>query len=249
VVKSSAKYVYGVISAGGAPPPGPGIDGGEPKLVQAEELAALVSDIDADEIALGRDAMSAHARVLEQALAAGTVLPMRFGVVMADEDAVRDELLGAHGTELRAQLDEFADRVELKLRATYEEDRLMREVVARDPEVARLRESMRGTPEDATYYARIQLGELVAAGVERIRQADAEAILGALAPLAADFVAGEPAHERIAVNASFLVERDRIPQFDEAVDGIGRAQAGRIRLKYTGPLPPHSFVRLATAET
>jgi hypothetical protein len=36
--------------------------------------------------------------------------------------------------------------------------------------------------------------------------------------------------------------------FDDAVDEIGRAQADRMRLKYTGPLPPHSFVKLRTAE-
>jgi hypothetical protein len=248
VTSSSAKYVYGVISATGDPPAGPGIGGAEPKVVQTEELAALVSDIDADEIALGREAMTAHARVLEQALSAGTVLPMRFGVVMADEDVVRDELLDAHGAQLRVQLADFADKVELKLRATYEEERLMREAVAQDPQVARRRESLRGAPEDATYYARIQLGELVAAGVERIRHADAEAILEVLAPLAVAVETGEPAHERIALNASFLVERDRIPEFDQQVDRIGRAQAERMRLKYTGPLPPHSFVRIAVGE-
>ncbi|HEY2436500.1 MAG TPA: GvpL/GvpF family gas vesicle protein, partial [Solirubrobacteraceae bacterium] len=58
----------------------------------------------------------------------------------------------------------------------------------------------------------------------------------------------EPAHERIAADASFLVERERIAEFDAEVDRIGRAQAGRLRLKLTGPLPPHSFVRLAATE-
>jgi Gas vesicle synthesis protein GvpL/GvpF/Conjugal transfer protein TraD len=248
VTPASAKYVYGVISATVEPPRGPGIGDAELELIRRDDLAALVSDIDHDEVALGREAMTTHARVLEEALGTGTVLPMRFGIVMADAAAVREELLQTHGAQLRAQLDELAGKIELKLRATYEEERLMREVVAQDPEVARLRESLRGAPEDATYYARIQLGELVAAAVERARQADTEAILGALVPLAVAFEAGEPTHERVAVNASFLVERERIAQFDDEVERIGRAQAGRMRLKYTGPLPPHSFVRLAGAE-
>ncbi|MDQ6749432.1 MAG: GvpL/GvpF family gas vesicle protein, partial [Actinomycetota bacterium] len=55
---------------------------------------------------------------------------------------------------------------------------------------------------------------------------------------------GEPGHERVALNASFLVERERMAEFDEAVDELGRARAGRLRLKYTGPLPAHSFVEL-----
>jgi Gas vesicle synthesis protein GvpL/GvpF len=173
---------------------------------------------------------------------------MRFGVVMTDEDAVRTDLLDAHSAQLCSQLEDLTGKVELKLRATYEEERLMREVMAQDPEILRLRDSLRGVPEDATYYARIQLGELVAAGVERARHADFDAILGALVPLSVAVEASEPAHERIAADASFLVERERIAEFDDEVDRIGRAQAGRLRLKLTGPLPPHSFVRLAATE-
>ena len=48
----------------------------------------------------------------------------------------------------------------------------------------------------------------------------------------------------MAVNASFLVERTGLQGFDRAIDELGEEQAGRIRLRYTGPLPPHSFVEL-----
>ena len=48
----------------------------------------------------------------------------------------------------------------------------------------------------------------------------------------------------MAVNASFLVEAVSLERFDQAVNELGEQQAGRIRFKYTGPLPPHSFVEL-----
>ncbi len=245
--EASAKYVYGVMSAASDPPATAGIGGAPVQLIGAGDLAAIVSDIDRSELQMGREAMTAHARVLEEALTRGTVLPMRFGVVMDDADTVRGELLQEHAPDLQAQLQQLEGKVELRLRATYEEDQLMREAVAQDPEILRMRESLRGVPEDATYYARIELGERVAAAVERTRQADADAILAELAPLAVAVEAGDPGHERIAVNASFLVERDQLAEFDGRVDEIGRAQAGRLRFKYTGPLPAHSFVRLATA--
>jgi hypothetical protein len=90
------------------------------------------------------------------------------------------------------------------------------------------------------------LGELVAAAVERKREADARTIVDALAPLALAVDVAEPKHERIVVSASFLVRREQMPQFDAAVDEVGLRQAGRMRLKYTGPLPPHSFVKLVS---
>jgi len=52
-------------------------------------------------------------------------------------------------------------------------------------------------------------------------------------------------HERMALNASFLVEQRRQRDFDRALDEIAEGQSGRIQFKYTGPLPPHSFVELA----
>jgi hypothetical protein len=190
--------------------------------------------------------MEAHSQVLEQALARGTVLPMRFGVVMGGDAVVRRHLLDAHRDELSSQLQELAGKVELTVRATYEADTLMREVVRENQELRRLRDSLRGTPEDATYYGRIELGERVAQAVERKRERDQNEILDALAPLALDVHLGQPAHERIALSASFLIEEDRMQEFDAAVESVAAAEANRMRFKYIGPLPPHSFVELAT---
>lgn len=164
---------------------------------------------------------------------------------MAGRAEISHELLEVHRDDLTAQLTEFEGKVELKLRATYEEDRLLREVVREDQDVARLRESLRGAPEDATYYGRIQLGELIASAIERKRAVDASDILESLTPLALAVDVAEPTHERVVLNASFLVEHGRIGEFDRAVDHIGASQADRMRLKYTGPLPPHSFVHFA----
>jgi gas vesicle protein GvpL/GvpF len=236
------KYIYGVLSSEAEPPSLPGIGGAPLGLICAEGLAALASDAPDGELVMGREAMTTHARVLEAAHASGTVLPVRFGLVMDDEAQVINQLLLARHRDLLDQLKEFAGKAELKLRATYEEQPLFREVVSEDQDVARLRESLRGAPEDATYYGRIQLGEMVARGIERKRERDAELIMQSLTPLALATEMTPPRHERIVVNASFLVDQSRLPDFDAAVERVGESQAGRMRFKYTGPLPPHSFV-------
>jgi hypothetical protein len=238
-------YIYGVVSSSAEVPAQAGIGGAELGLVSADGLAALVSDAPEGELTMGREAMTTHARVLEAAHSLGTVLPMRFGVVMDSEDEVTHGLLEAHHDELLGQLHEFEGKAELKLRATYEEDPLLREIVSEDQDVARLRGSLRGAPEDATYYGRIHLGELVSRAIERKRERDAAAIMEALAPLALEAELTPPPHERIVLNASFLVETSRLPEFDAAVDQVGERQGGRMRFKYTGPLPPHSFVTIA----
>lgn len=241
-----SKYVYGVVPASAAPRVGSsGIGGGAVETVAADGAAALVSDVPDEELVAGRDELMVHARVLEEAFAEGIVLPMRFGLVMPDGDGVRRELLERHREELLSQLERLDGKVELRVRASYDETALMREVVLEDPEIARLREALKDQPEDATYYERIRLGEMVAQAVERKREHNSQRILDALEPLSLALDVSELSHERVAVNASFLVERARIEEFDRAVDDIGRRESGRMRLKYTGPLPPHSFVELS----
>jgi hypothetical protein len=172
---------------------------------------------------------------------------MRFGVVMADRDEVIERLLAPHRKNLLEQLASFSGTVELKVRATYEEQSVMGEVVRENSEIARLRDQLRGANRDATYYAQIRLGELVAQALERKRDRDAAQILGALQPLALATDVAPASHQQVVVAASFLVPRDQMGAFDQAVDRIGEAQAGRMRFKYIGPLPPHSFVDLAAA--
>lgn len=240
-----AHYVYGIVEPNATVPRVKGVRGARVARLAGEEVAALVSDIGEGQVRLGREEVLAHARVLERALAKGTVLPMRFGIVMSGPEEIRSRLLSEHSAELREQLTELEGKVEVRIRATYDEDALMRAVLAADPRITTLRRALQGRPDDATYYERIRLGELVAAAVERRREEDAHAIIEALARVALAVAPGDTAHERVAVQASFLVERTRLAEFDEVLDGVAAAYGGSIRFKYTGPLPAHSFVELA----
>jgi Gas vesicle synthesis protein GvpL/GvpF len=165
--------------------------------------------------------------------------------VMPSEKAIREELLGAHASDLRTQLDEMDGKVELNIKAIYEEQGILREVLAETPGIAELKRSLEGKPEEATYYERIRLGELVAEALSAKREQDERGLVERLVPHALAVQVGPAVHERMAANVSFLVDRERLAEFDRAVDALGAEQAGRIRFKYTGPLPPHSFVELS----
>jgi hypothetical protein len=241
----TAKYVYGVVrSKGASPPKGVGIDDEPIGVVAHDSVAALTSDVPGDFLEAGRQELLAHTRVLEEAMETAVVLPMRFGVVMPDEETVCDRLLAPFAETLEAQLQEMDDKVEVTIKGIYDEAAILREAISESREISELKEAIRGKPEAATYYERIRLGELIAAALDDKRGAAAPQIIDRLAPFAVDVRVGEPVHERMAVNASFLVERARLGEFDRVVDQIGAEQADRVQLKYTGPLPPHSFVEL-----
>jgi hypothetical protein len=241
-----AKYVYGVVRTGGkSRPRTQGIGKKQVRVVDADGLGALTSDVPPGNLEAGREELLAHSRVLERAVEQGTVLPMQFGVVMPDESAVREQLLDPHRGELEAQLEEMEDKFEVNLKGIYDERILLTEVVNDEPEVAKLREALQGQSADASHFERIRLGELIAGAVDEKRARDADQLLDRLAKHAVAVEVGEPVHERMALNASFLIERSSQKDFDAELDRIADEQGGRIRFKYTGPLAPHSFVELA----
>jgi Gas vesicle synthesis protein GvpL/GvpF len=166
---------------------------------------------------------------------------VRFGTVMENDGAVIDLFLAPRHDRLVALLAELSGKVQLSVKAFYDEERLMRGVVDDSRAVAQLRERVRQRPKAATYYERIQLGELVAGEVEQARERDSALVLQRLEPLAVAARREPPGTPDAAVNAAFLVERARVDEFSEAVARLSDEVKDRMRLRYIGPLPPYAF--------
>ena len=164
------EYVYGIVEESADAPSAPGIAGADLRVISEDGVGALVSSLPDRRLEMGRDEILTHSRVLSEALSKGTVLPMRFGIILDGPDAVRAQVLSQHARQLRSQLKRFDGKVELTVRAIYEEETLMREILQEHGQIARLRAALRGKPADATYFARIQLGELVSEAVARTRR-------------------------------------------------------------------------------
>jgi hypothetical protein len=234
---STAVYVYGVVAADADKVGTEGVSGAEVERVVSGPLAALVSRLPEEGLRMRRRDLQAHLAVLERAFERTTVVPCRFGMVLPDEDAVRRELLDARREELARALERLDGRVQLNVRVDFDEEEVLREIVVADREIAALR---RRTQElgDAGHFARIRLGELVAAAVAARRESDAERVLAALRA-AADDVAVDAAGDLRVLKASFLV-RDA-GRFEAVLEGLARVEAPQLRFESIGPLPPTAF--------
>lgn len=244
---ASALYVYGVVESGAAGAlKARGIGGAPVREIAHGGLAALVSEVETPVRAKRRELL-AHTEVLNEAVAAGTVLPLSFGTTFPDTDTLVAELLETRGAELMRLLEQFEGRVELTVKAYYRPDVVLAEIVRSNPRIARLREATRDRPEPATHGARLELGTAVAAELEARSRRDAAAVLDVLRPFAVDVRVDETPIEHQVVRASLLVARPDVPAVDAAMDDLARSHAGRIEFKYVGPLAPHSFVSLGSA--
>ncbi|HYY63113.1 MAG TPA: GvpL/GvpF family gas vesicle protein [Gaiellaceae bacterium] len=242
-------YCYGVTWAKAAPPGREAGVGGEAVgLVADGDLAALTSRVASTSVRAKRRDLLNHSEVLAAALERGTVLPVRFGVVFESEAALVEDFLRPRRGELATLLRRFEGQVELTVRAHYEEDAILAEIVQEHPRIARLREETRHGPAAATYPLKVELGERVAAELQKRTNHDRRALLDRLRPLALDLDFDQEPIEHQVLRASFLVERRNVRAFDDAMDDLAREHAGRIRFKYVGPLAPHSFVSVPMPE-
>ncbi|MBU8819362.1 GvpL/GvpF family gas vesicle protein [Mycolicibacterium goodii] len=239
----SATYVYGLIRSDAELPRhlrglGPS---GRVTTISHRRVAAIVSDLPADRPLGTRDDLIAHERVLDTVAQQCAVLPMRFPAVV-EESGVVDELLAPHEERFLEVLTRLDGMVQFTLKARYEQDVVLREIAEGDDEIMALRERVRELPEDASYYDRIRLGELVVGEMERRRSDEGNQVLERLRPCAAAVAVRPQTQPDEVVNAAFLVARDRIQPFDDAVEQVGRDFAGRMRFRLLGPLAPYDFI-------
>jgi hypothetical protein len=242
-------YLYGIVpeqlpqdahpmTAGVGDPPRP------VRILRHRALAALVSDVSLPEVSsenlrLMRRNMKAHSAILNALVGRSTVLPVRFGVVFPDEPALIAKVLEPQQAVLKRYLAELEGAVEVTLKATYIEDRVLAQVVSEQPQLV-----AHGRGSRATYQSKLEMGRRIAAAIQARRDQEGQWIVDKLRKSVRAIRINKTLSDLMALNASFLVDRERMPSFDKELERV-HAQVGEyIKLDCVGPLPAYSFVDL-----
>jgi hypothetical protein len=189
-----------------------------------------------------RAELLAHARVVDALAEAGAVVPVQFGSVVEDDDAVVLQLLENESDRYAALLERLRGMAQLNLRATYVSEQVLAEVVREDAVVAELRRRTRHLPEGSVHPDLVRLGEAVAGAMETKRRDDAAMLLDYVAPLSADHVVRPGRDLDQVVDLALLVDRGRLSGIEEALEELAAELHERIRLRLVGPVAPYDFV-------
>ena len=155
--------------------------------------------------------------------------------MFASDGEVVTDLLEPRYEELVELLQSLDGLVELTVRALYDESGVLAAIIRDEPRIA----ALRGSSNPANQVA---LGEAVAQALAERRDHHADEIVASLSSLAREVAVEERVAEFEVVRAAFLVERSAVGEFDAQAEDLARAHEGVIRVKLTGPLPPHHFV-------
>lgn len=237
-------YVYGIVAPDTKMPADlTGIDQEPVQVAPLGEVAALVSPLPAPDEFGAPDHLRQHSAVLDTLATQAPVLPMAFGMIVEDTEALAPQINASdRQQEYLAALERVRGAQQFTVRAAYVQDAVLAELVAENPEVSRLRDATQGQSTEATYYERIRLGELVVQELQRKAAVDAPDILQALAKFAREVRTRETGQAEEIVDAAILVDQPSRDQFEDGLEELAASMAGRARFRLIGPQAPYDFV-------
>jgi len=244
-IAGEGSYIYCIIGASQPLQLGPvgiGERGDKVYSVHFNGLAAVVSQSPIKSYPVARDNMLAHERVIEEVMKTQTVLPVRFCTIAKNDAEVVEILRGEHAKFI--DLLKLVDgKKELGVRGFCNESIYM-DIVAKYDEIRAMKEKIATLPPARTHSLRMEIGRMVEEALKREKELFLEDIMGALAPLSVQVKTNKPYGEMMILNAAFLVEKDKEPDFDRAVNALAAKYGDKIKFRYVGTLPPFNFVNV-----
>jgi hypothetical protein len=207
-------YVYAV-GEHDAPVAERGLGGQPVEALRNGPLAAWLSRDAPRAIAPDPERLWRHEQVVRAIMQGGPVLPMRFGTLMPDDEALRAVLV-ARREEFARSLERVRGRVELGLRAQW------KETPAKPP----------ADSGHAFMHAKLECHTAARALAERLHDP--------LAATAADARCTLVADDATALAAAYLVDRGRAAAIRRRAEALGAA-CPEADVLVTGPWPPYSF--------
>ncbi len=204
--------------------------------VEASGLYAVVSIVPDSGIAPTPLRLAQHERVVESLMAQGSVVPLRFATLFADDAALRDRLC-AEADKLKQELVRLQDRVELGLRVVRMAPDPWSEAEKDGLPCPDLLASERNgrTFEIARRSADLQLQSL-----RRREESLSEMLHRELAVHAADHRLQHVDRNGLLLKASFLVAIENLDAMREAVHRLVKRHPW-LHFLCSGPWPPYHF--------
>ena len=259
--KAPRRYIYCLVDCDAPASLGPmGIEGNSEVFAVAHDgIAAVVSATSVEKLEISRGNALAHQRVMEAVMQRGrTVLPVKFNTIAEDkgsksaEERIVNHVLVGRNKEIVGLLSTMRPLVELGVKGLWTDmEAVFRNIVDGSQEIQSLRKKLLATNgpgtagrRPANMTSQIRLGELVKKALEA-RKSDMEAaLLGRLTPLAKDSRRNKTFGDPMFANLALLVDKSRQNEVEAVLSAFEVQQAGKVRLRCVGPLPPCNFLEL-----
>ncbi|OPY56185.1 MAG: Gas vesicle synthesis protein GvpL/GvpF [Pelotomaculum sp. PtaU1.Bin035] len=244
--KKEGKYLYGIIEARDKKSFGHIGIGGRGDIVHTVnylDLATVVSNTPVVVYDPVKDNAMAHQKVISTVMEEFDIIPMSFGIISENvEDIIN--LMKKNYAKFKSVMSNIRGRFELGLKIYWRKDSFGKEIEEVNRAILDIKDELSKESSDATYYSRIALGKMVEAAAEEKRSLYRRRIFEPLEKIAVSARENDIITPKMVMNASFLVDKEKEPDFDLKVEEIYQKYNDILDIKYSGPWPPYNFVDL-----
>lgn len=208
-----------------------------------KDIAAVVSTIPFKQMDSNLNDIVAHQRVVEAAREVRTVLPVRFGVILKNEEGIK-KLLGGSYKDYSAKLSVLRGKDEIGIKVLLNKSSLkkIQAQAEQSEEIRKIKQEISDSKPGTSYFLKLRLQD--AMKNETLMKIDKMVgeINNSLAGTAEDRRLLKNDVGEIVLNAAYLVDRSKIWAFDTKVKVLReRFEREGMTLHRSGPWAPYSF--------
>lgn len=244
-MNNTAKYIYGVTNTGslgavsGLPVPNGAY------TVSYKDVSAVVSDSEIfDYKNLPADVAAQHLvrhqLVIEKIMEDSSIIPMRLGTYVLNEDEVTQALANGYGM-FKEVFGEVEGRMEIDVAASWADLNAVIREVSEEGEVRALKQLLLDRKEQITVDDQVKMGALIKSHLTGKKNAYACAIRDSLGGLSRKMKEHVMNDDMRILNAAFFIDNSVRNPFEERLDELNNGFGGKVHFKCIGPLPPYSF--------
>ena len=214
------------------------------------EYAADALERNSGDVAWLSPRAMAHDRVLTWAQEHGGVIPLPMFTLWGS-DAALARAIGKRGAELKRVFKRVNGADEFGVRVHRREADMLKTIDDLDPDLAKLRAEAHAASPGQRYLLERKMADQSKLAVRAASQRLSRQVFDALKPIARQSIAlplvpeqgGRASEATLVLNGAFLVDRDRLDEFREALGTHVRAYQPRgLTFDFSGPWPPYNFV-------
>lgn len=213
-----------------------GVSGAQPRLLLCGGIGAVVSEFGEEMVALERENVFRHERVVEGVLRYVTPLPFRFGTLVAAERL--ENYIESNRAQLIRNLERVRGSVEMSVKVIWDAQGARNEGLK--AEGSDLKHDPLASGKGAAYLE-AKRREILGDRVLKERAEELAAWLtGRIGGAAKEQKVELRPLESLVIRASYLVERGLLGDYRQRVEEAVRERAS-LRFLTSGPWPPYSF--------
>lgn len=241
------RYIYCIINWGEKKPIGNfgniGIGENPVYTIDYKDIAAVVSTIPFKQMDSNMNDIVAHQRVVEAAREVDTVLPVRFGVILKNEEGIKKLLAGSY-KDYRAKLASLRGKDEIGIKVLLNKASLkkIKEQAEQSEEIRKMKQEISSAKPGASYFLKMRLEDAMKNETLMTIDKLVGEINNSLAGSAVDRRLLKNDVGEIVLNAAYLVDKSKTGAFDAKVKELReRFEKEGVTLHRSGPWAPYSF--------